>query len=201
MHLEDFVPCEEVRLLPIDLWMLERVKQMTNQVKRLLDAYEIGQARHEVDNLFWKDFCDYYIEIIKERLYQPEKHGVEERYSGQYAVYYSLLGILKMYAIYTPHITEYIYQQYFHKYEEEISIHHMIWDTEDTVDRKILEFGDLIETIISNARKEKSERNLSLKDDMEELIIRCPSGFKEFFRGTEEDLKACTRAKRIIYRN
>jgi valyl-tRNA synthetase len=77
----------------------------------------------------------------------------------------------------------------------------MVWDSKDTADERILEFGELIETIISNARKEKSERNLSLKDDMEELVIHCPSGFKELFRRTEEDLKACTRAKRIVYRN
>lgn len=51
------------------------------------------QARHEIDDLFWKDFCDYYIEIAKERLYQPEKHGAEQRYSGQIALYHSLLGI------------------------------------------------------------------------------------------------------------
>ena len=93
-------------LLPVDRWILQRVNNTTLNAIKLLNNYEIGQARHEIDNLFWKDFCDYYIEIVKERLYQPEKHGVQQRYSGQIAIYYSLLGILKLYAIYTPYITE-----------------------------------------------------------------------------------------------
>mgnify|MGYP000519723068 CR=1 FL=1 len=34
---------------------------------QLLNEFEIGQARHEIDELFWSDFCDFYIEIAKER--------------------------------------------------------------------------------------------------------------------------------------
>ncbi|MDE6054537.1 MAG: valine--tRNA ligase, partial [Lachnospiraceae bacterium] len=70
---------EESALLPVDRWILQRVNETTLRAVELLNDYEIGQARHEIDNLFWKDFCDYYIEIAKERLYQPEKHGLEQR--------------------------------------------------------------------------------------------------------------------------
>ena len=67
-------------------------------------------------------FCDFYIEIAKERLYQPQKHGEENCRSGQTALYYSLLGILKkLYAIYTPYMTDYIFQEYYRQYEKEIS--------------------------------------------------------------------------------
>ena len=55
----------------------------------------------------------FYIEIAKERLYQPQKHGEENCRSGQTALYYSLLGILKLYAIYTPYMTDYIFQEYY----------------------------------------------------------------------------------------
>lgn len=126
LQLEDFKKPKiynESVLLPVDRWILQRVNDTTLNAIKLLNNYEIGQARHEIDNLFWKDFCDYYIEIVKERLYQPEKHGVQQRYSGQIAIYYSFLGILKLYAIYTPYITEYIYQDFYKNYEKEISLH------------------------------------------------------------------------------
>lgn len=115
-------------LLPVDRWILERVNETTARVAELLEEYGIGQARHEIDTLFWKDFCDYYIEIAKERLYQPEKHGREQRYSGQIAVYYSLFGILKLYAIYAPYITEAVYQDFYRKYERESSLHQTLWE-------------------------------------------------------------------------
>lgn len=126
---------DKADLLPVDRWILQRVNETTVRAAALLDDYEIGQARHEIDNLFWKDFCDYYIEIAKERLYQPDKHGQQQRYSGQIAVYYSLLGILKLYAIYTPYVTEYIYQEFYRQYEEEISLHLTLWETGDRADR------------------------------------------------------------------
>lgn len=128
-------------LLPVDRWILQRVNNTTLNAIKLLNNYEIGQARHEIDNLFWKDFCDYYIEIVKERLYQPEKHGVQQRYSGQIAIYYSLLGILKLYAIYTPYITEYIYQDFYRNYEKEISLHQTLWETR-TEEQIYIAFGN-----------------------------------------------------------
>lgn len=116
MQLDDYISSDDydkANLLPIDQWILQRVNETNVTVTELLDDYEIGQARHEIDVLFWRDFCDYYIEIVKERLYQPDKHGVEQRDSGQYALYNSLLGILKLYAIYTPYVTDYIYQGFY----------------------------------------------------------------------------------------
>ena len=70
---------------------LQRVNETSIKTGKLLEEYEAGQARHELDELFWKDFCDYYIEIVKERLYQPGKHGADRRRSGQYALYSSCL--------------------------------------------------------------------------------------------------------------
>ena len=109
-HLFDFDPLYQPKcILPVDRWIIERTNETVIDASKWLDEYEIGLARKVIDDLFWKDLCDYYIEIVKERLYQPEKHGTEERKSAQYAIYYCLLTILKMYAIYIPHEPEYIY--------------------------------------------------------------------------------------------
>lgn len=202
MQLEDFKkPAEydEDKLLPVDRWILQRVNETTARAIKLLEDYEIGQARHEIDSLFWKDFCDYYIEIVKERLYQPEKHGEEQRYSGQIALYHSLLGILKLYAIYTPYVTEYIYQDFFRKFEKEISLHQTLWETGNE-NRIYIEFGEHMKAIIADVRKKKTENHMSMKDTIPELFITCPKKFKEFYRKSEKDLKACTGAEIIKIR-
>ena len=177
LQLEDFEKPEqldEAKLLPIDRWILEKVNETTIKATEMLNHFEIGQARHEIDTLFWSDFCDYYIEIAKERLYQPEKHGAEQRYSGQIALYYSLLGILKLYAIYTPYVTDYIYQDFYRKYEKEISLHQTIWRTKRT-DNMYIEFGEHIKEAIAEVRKYKTENQMSMKDTLPELILICPS--------------------------
>lgn len=203
LQLEDFKKTrqyDESELLPIDRWILQRVSQTTTKAVKLLDNYEIGQARHETDELFWKDFCDYYIEIVKERLYQPEKHGIEQRYSGQTALYYSLLGILKLYAIYTPYVTDYIYQNFYTRYEEKKSLHQTVWSAEKT-DETCIGFGEHVKTVIMNVRKYKTENQMSMKDIIPELLITCPKKYREFYRKTEKDLKACTGAEKIIFRS
>ncbi len=203
LQLNDFAKPETkegIALLPVDRWILQRVNETTLQAAALLNDYEIGQARHEIDNLFWKDFCDYYIEIAKERLYQPEKHGQEQRYSGQTSLYYSLLGILKLYAIYTPYVTEYIYQDFYRKYEKEVSLHQTLWETGRT-EQIYLEFGGHLKNVIANVRREKTEKQMSMKDVIPELIITCPKKFRDFYKKSEKDIRACTGAERIVFRN
>ena len=201
MHLADYNKDEiQVLSLPVDRWILQRVHETTKQVAKLLDNYEIGQARHVIDELFWKDFCDYYIEIVKERLYQPMKHGEMERKSGQCAIYYSLLGILKLYAIYTPHMTEYIYQQYYRTFEREGSLHQTLWKIEGE-DSNILEFGQRLMAVIGEVRKGKAEKQLSMKEELEELIITTPASMAKYFAATEKDIKACTGARKLIIRS
>ena len=201
MQLQDFEKPErydEEALLPIDCWIMERVNETTKKAAELLERFEIGQARHEIDNLFWKDFCDYYIEIAKERLYQPEKHGEAERYSGQIALYHSLLGILKLYAIYTPYVTEYIYQDFFARYEKEESLHQTIWEMRET-NSSYIAFGEHIKAIIAEVRKGKTEKQMSMKDSIPELLIECSKEYYEFYKKTEMDLRACTAAEKICF--
>lgn len=203
MQLGDFVKPDQYKeseLMPIDRWILQRVNETTIKAKDMLENYEIGQARHEIDYLFWHDFCDYYIEIAKERLYQPEKHGAEQRYSGQIAVYYSLLGILKLYAIYTPYVTEYIYQDYYRKYETEISLHKTQWEIKKE-EAIYLEFGEHLKEIIAEVGKRKTENQMSMNDSIPELIITCPKRFRDFYKQSEKDIKACTGAEKIVIRN
>lgn len=191
---------EEGELLPVDRWILQRVNETTIKAAGMLDDFEIGQARHEIDNLFWKDFCDYYIEIVKERLYQPEKHGREQRYSGQIALYYSLLGILKLYAIYTPYVTEYIYQNFYRSYEKEISLHQTLWETKKE-EPVYIEFGEHLKAVIAEVRKNKTEKQMSMKDTIPELIITCPKRLTGFYKKSEKDIKACTGAEKMIIKN
>lgn len=186
-------------LLPVDRWILQRVNETSIKASKLLEEYEAGQARHELDELFWKDFCDFYIEIVKERLYQPQKHGADRRRSGQYALYHSLLEILKMYAVYVPHITEYLYQEFFRKYEPELSLHQKLWKKAEKSDEDILSFGTNMKELISGVRRYKTEHQMSMKDEIGSLQLRCPEWMEGYYMQTELDLSACTGAREILY--
>ncbi|HHW22969.1 MAG TPA: valine--tRNA ligase [Clostridiaceae bacterium] len=196
-HLHDFDLNSGGCFMPVDIWIKERCKQTFLHARNFLDRYEIGSARHEIDEFFWKDFCDYYLEIVKERLYQPERRGYEERKSAQYALYYCMLGILKLYAVYVPHITEYIYQEFFRQHEKCDSLHRLRWESDDHIDESIIQFGEELKEVIAETRKYKSEHNLSLKTEIEEVSIAAGDKTAELFRRSTDDIKACCMAKSI----
>ncbi|NLG89261.1 MAG: valine--tRNA ligase [Clostridiaceae bacterium] len=199
-HLQYIDINAEFELMPVDRWIIERCKQTMVYAERLLEQYEIGSARHKIDDFFWKDFCDNYLEIVKERLYQPEKHGHRQRLSAQFALYFCMLNLLKLYAIYVPHITEYIYQDFFRKHEKSISLHRLCWETEETVDENIILFGEKLKDVIAEIRKYKTGKALSMKAEIEKVVIEADEKLVGLFEQTINDIKACCHAKEIEIR-
>lgn len=196
-HLQDIDLSADIKLLPVDRWIISRCRQTVTDARSLLEQYEIGAARHKIDDFFWKDLCDYYLEIIKERLYKPEIHGARERRSAQHALYYCMLNVLKLYAIYVPHITEYIYQLFFRQHEKCISLHRLQWEADEAIDNELILFGEKLKDVISDARKYKTENALSMKDEIERLVIVTEDKFLDLFRQTINDIKACCHARII----
>ncbi|MDR3597231.1 valine--tRNA ligase [Clostridium sp.] len=195
MQLEDFDGAEPDELMPIDEWITKKIEILENSAKDNLNKYEIGLAKHDIDEFFWNDFCDNYLEIVKDRLYKPEIHGMEERKSAQCTLYKILLEILKLYAIYVPYITEEIYQCYFRKFEKNISIHTLQWDvTESEITEEIIDFGKNVKAVISEVRKYKSQRNLSMKEPLSSIKITLYESQIENMEKTIKDLKACSWA-------
>ncbi|WDV44372.1 valine--tRNA ligase [Clostridiaceae bacterium M8S5] len=196
MHLDDYDGSISTVILPQDKWIIERVKETTNRAKKYLDEYEIGLARNIIDDFFWKDYCDNYLELVKDRLYKPEIHGAEERKSGQYALYQSLLNILKLYSIFTPFITEKIYKSFFEKFEKENSITKLLW-SDSKENHRYITFGNSLKTILSVARKYKTEKALSMKAEISKLNLTIPSEQKSFIELTLKDIETTTHALEI----
>jgi valyl-tRNA synthetase len=155
-----------------------------------------------VDIFFWHTLCDNYLEIVKERLYNPEIRGVEERNAAQYALYTSLLNVLKLFAPIMPHITESVYLSYFAEKERCDSIHISQWPKADNalVDEKAELAGDMMIDIINVVRKFKAQASLSIKADLESITINCEqSDHEKLILAGAEDLKAVIKTKAIKF--
>lgn len=198
-HLHDFNINEKVELLPIDKWIVEKTNKTIKEAQNYLNNYEVALARKVIDEFFWGDFCDNYIEIVKDRLYKPEVHGVENRKSGQHAIFYALFNLLKMYSIYIPHLTEYIYLKGFKDFVGEKSIHLTLWPQIDSLNEEILDFGKIVVDVVGETRKYKTQNGLSMRTEMEKIEVNAPKKYEEYLKATEKDLIACTSAQRIEY--
>ena len=112
MNLEDFNPKKQnmgsLALTTADHWILSRFEFTANEVTRFLERYDVGEGARVLYEFIWSELCDWYIEIIKPRLYG--KHGEETRYVAQYVLWYVLKETLELLHPYMPFITEEIWQ-------------------------------------------------------------------------------------------
>ncbi|MCI6542567.1 MAG: valine--tRNA ligase [Firmicutes bacterium] len=178
---------KDIELKPMDEWVIAKFNDMFDKFKDYFEKYEIGLAMGELEKFFW-NFCDNYIEIVKRRLYNPDIFGQEATDSAKFASYNVLLGMLKLFAIYLPHMTEEIYQSYFREFEKTKSIHLCeIGRINKQTSKDVIIGGDEAVQIVSKIRQFKSENNLSLKEELEKVRL---VGFGDFVSKIDYDLKA-----------
>ncbi len=194
--LQDYIPAKPNKILPMDMYIMHKFNLAYYATIKCYEDVEVGYAKAEIEKFFW-DFCDNYIEIAKNRLYKPEIYGEEAKISAQWACYNVLLGILKLFSITLPHITEEIYQDYFAKYEKDESIHLSLLKPID-LDKNdnIIECGDEVEDIVSKIRQFKSENKISMKTQIDSLEITSQNA--DFIKSVDYDIKAVGGIQNII---
>ncbi|MBQ4109456.1 MAG: valine--tRNA ligase [Clostridia bacterium] len=88
-----------------DKWILSKYNSLVKEVTENLDKFELGIALAKLYDFSWDIFCDWYIEMIKPRLYEKGESGVV----AQNVLAYVLVGILKLLHPFMPFITEEIF--------------------------------------------------------------------------------------------
>lgn len=203
MHLKDFEPKKfnRKKLKPVDKWLLSKLNRVILEATESFESYEYAKTRARTEQFFWKDFCDYYLEIVKDRIYNVEKRGKDGREAAQYCLYVGILTVLKLIAPIMPHITEAVYQEYFAKKEKCKSIHSSKWPQADMalIQEKDEGVGELVVAIIGAVRKAKSEKNVSLKEPVQVLTIECPKEKQAVLEAAFDDLAATTISAKIVF--
>ncbi len=198
MNLKDYNKEIPEKIDLIDSWLLSKLNKIIKVCTESFESYEYSKAKAEIENFFWNTFCDYYLEIVKDRLYNENLRGRESKISAQYTLSYSLSTILKLFAPIMPHITEEVYHSYFLEEGNVKSIHLSAWPEykKEMNNKKAEEIGDLMISIIREVRQFKSQNNKSLKAEIELTIEKKLHSKLKHILG---DLKSVCNAKNIIF--
>lgn len=89
-----------------DKWIMSRINTVTKEVTENIDKFELGLGLQKVYDFIWEEFCDWYIEMVKPRLYDRESEG---RLEAQYVLNFVLGNAMKLLHPYMPFVTEEIY--------------------------------------------------------------------------------------------
>jgi valyl-tRNA synthetase len=172
--LQDYTPDKaHFALQPLDKWILSKAAKLTRTVTEAMEKCQFNIAVEEIRNFTWHTFCDCYVEAVKDKLYRPETYGETKRAAAQHALYEVLYRILQLLAPVTPHLTEEIYQTMYAAHKGYRSLQASPWpEFEQTrADEQAEKGGDLIMALITEVRREKAEKRMSLNTQIKKLTV------------------------------
>ncbi|MEG1537741.1 MAG: class I tRNA ligase family protein, partial [Clostridiales bacterium] len=115
LNLSDYQPAAYgLQLTLADQWLLERLRVVTAAVNENMEKFELGEGLRQAYDFVWDEFCDWYVEIAKQRLY---KGSPAEKHTAQWVLATALRQIMEMLHPFIPFITEEIWQQLPHQGE------------------------------------------------------------------------------------
>lgn len=184
---------KQPKLIETDRLFLSQLNSLIISTASAFNNYNYSKAKLETDSFFWHSFTDNYLEIIKNRIYQGNE---QEKASASYALYSSLLTLLKLFAPITPFITEHIYQTYFKEYEKTPSIHISDWPTKIKIksEKSDEQIWNILIEIISKVRQAKSEAKKSMNSP---IVLTLPKPTLTALNTILPDIRAVTAAKKI----
>jgi valyl-tRNA synthetase len=197
MKLEDYdtsMTHAEPKLL--DRWVLAKLNKTIETSTAAMEICDFMNATEAARNFTWHILCDHYIEAAKWRLY-----GVgDDKVAAQQTLYYTFAKTLQLLAPVLPHTTDEIFSHMYAKSPED-SIHISKWPIADPtlVDEEAERVGDLLIDLITELRKEKNKRGISLNKPAKKLsIFGDPDTVKDLQLG-EVDLKETLKIEQIEY--
>lgn len=109
MNMEDKVipPNAKEFLEPVDKWIISKLNNLVKEVTDNMEKYELGIAVQKVYDFIWDEFCDWYIEMVKPRLYNSDNAASQN--AALYTLKTVLIDALKLLHPYMPFITEEIF--------------------------------------------------------------------------------------------
>lgn len=99
-----------------DKWIVSKYNTLIKEVTENLDNYDLGIAVSKLYDFIWNYLCDWYIELVKPRLFESNTNE-QTKASAQYTLCYVLSNTLKLLHPFTPYLTEEIWQKLPHKGE------------------------------------------------------------------------------------
>ncbi|HHY90078.1 MAG TPA: valine--tRNA ligase [Clostridiales bacterium] len=90
-----------------DRWILSRLNRVVKEATENLEKFELGLAVQKISEFVWDEYCDWYIEIVKPRLYGND---LKEKAAALHTLLFVLKNILKLLHPFMPFITEEIWQ-------------------------------------------------------------------------------------------
>ncbi|MGV8124943.1 MAG: valine--tRNA ligase [Candidatus Xenobiia bacterium LiM19] len=175
----------------LDRGFLEHLRECVKKAGQAFERFEYAEALLGIEDFFWSEMCDNYLELVKVRAYaEGDSAG---KISAMATLRLSLSIMLRLFAPFVPFLTEEVWSWlYVEKEGQGRSIHTSPWPEEKELSSAALPeendpFGAAVE-VLREVRRVKSEAKVSLKAPLSELTVTGNAGDLVALRAVLNDL-------------
>ena len=180
-------------LMPEDKWILTKLSNTIKNVEQNMDNFEIGIAVQLVYDFIWNDICDWYIEMIKPRLYDKENKSYK---TAIWTLNYILIAAAKMLHPFMPFVTEEVYLNL--KSQKE-SIMLALWPKAEYDFKDEEKAVDVINNMIRQIRNARANINITGSKKTSAQVVLEKGKFEEIFKEAQEYFKKLAYIENIEY--
>ena len=156
---------------------------MIKQYRKAFDEFEYSVAKNAVERLFWDEYCDNYLELVKARAYADDLSALA-------TLRVMTEAFLLLFAPYVSHLTSAIYREIFNKEVHKCGSFAELFAI-DFADKQAVEDMKTGLEIINFVRQKKAEMKVSIKAPIKKLVV------KSLPEGIEDDIKAMLSVENV----
>ncbi|MBD3397663.1 isoleucine--tRNA ligase [Candidatus Micrarchaeota archaeon] len=174
VYLTRFYPEEKIKdteLKVEDRWLLSRLNNTRKEFNAAFERYEMNDAAKALKLFLVEDLSKFYMKVAKERISKGEGEG------ALFAIYASVLGVLKMLSVVSPFLPEFVYQKFFRNFEKEesVSLYPLAEMREGEIDPALEKQFEHIRELIPAFLELRQEKKIKLRWPLSEAYLQSES--------------------------
>ncbi|WP_064615798.1 valine--tRNA ligase [Streptobacillus moniliformis] len=170
-NLEEFK--EDISILDLDFkledqWILSKLQLASRNINKEMEEYNIDTSAKIAYEFFRNDFCDWYLEIAKTRIYGVDENDID-RQTAQWILRHVLDNGLRLLHPFMPFVTEEIWQK-IKSYGESIMLVEYPEEDKGLLNLEVIKEFDYLKEVVSSIRNIRAENNISPAKKIEIII-------------------------------